>query len=109
MLRDHSAVRIISWEELLMMLKALAESFPRGQPIRPVSKSALVPAAIIAELTGLDVDFNKGTTFDITDKETPVVAIFQIDREETHLYGKTEIFNDILYKDQKLILPWTKY
>lgn len=109
MLREHSAVRIISWEELLMMLRTLAESFPRGQPIRPVSKSAMIPAAILAELTGLDVDFNKGTTFDLTDKETPVVAIFQLDREDSYQFGKTEIFNDILYKDQKLILPWSKY
>ncbi len=106
MLKDHTGVRILSWEEVTLHLRALAQVIPPATPIKPISAKALVAASILAEINNTTIDFNNGITFDITDKDSPKVALFHLEREAHHMSASTEIYVDVLYEDQKLFLPW---
>lgn len=106
MLKEHTSARILSWEEVTLHLKTIASQLPLNTPIKPLSAKALVAASIIAEINNTTIDFNKGITFDITDKDSPKAAIFHLDRDTTYASDPTEIYVDVLYEDQKLFLPW---
>lgn len=110
MFRDYTQYKILSWEELLLLVDSIIINQRllafAPQPIRPISQDAIIPAAMLASKIGVTVNMTEGITFDITNTYSPSICLFKIEGGFDHQTDTTKIYVDILYHDQHLILPW---
>lgn len=106
MFKTHTSVKVLSWQELDIYLDILAdriagETIPK---IRPLTQSSIIPAAILAEKLQTEIVFSgDALTFDITSEKNPDCCIFV----EEHKELKYSV--DVVYEEQKIVLPWKKY
>ena len=104
--KEHSEYKILSWEEIILHVDIIVPKVQELLPdaIKPVDQNAIIPATLLAYRLGIKVDLNNGYTFDLTDKSLPDICLFRVD--DGREYGKTKIYSDITYEEQKLIFPW---
>jgi len=106
MLRDHTEYKILSWEEIILHVDVIVPQVQqlKVDTIKPVGQDAIIPATLLAYRIGVNVDLNSGHSFDLTDKNLPDICLFRVD--DGRSLGKTKIYSDIVYEEQKLIFPW---
>ena len=113
--RKQSAVRHISWIELMDMCDSIVGQLkfgPRINSICPVDTRSEIPARIIAYKLDIPVDRN-GLTFGITSELRPKACFFQLESENEFVNNeaKTKIETipvDIEGEYQKITMPWEK-
>ena len=106
MLREHTEYKILSWEEIILHVDIIVPKVQQLSPntIKPANQNSIIPATLLAYRIGVAVDLNNGYTFDLTDESLPDICLFRVD--DGREYGKTNIYSDITFEEQKLIFPW---
>jgi len=110
MYNDYTQTVIISWEEYVVMNKELAEKVAiryDNQSIRPLSKEAIIPCAILCETLGWEFSLTSGLRFDIVDRNTTDMALFEVMSDNpTMSTTVSTIYKNNNNQEQKIVLPW---
>ena len=114
-LRKQTAVRHVSWEELMDMCDSIAGQLrfgPRVNSIWPIDERSEIPARIIAYKLNVPIDKN-GLTFGITSERMPTACFFQLETQNEYFMNKSKtkietIPVDIEGEFQRATMPWEK-